>query len=111
VLLIRTAFEAGSLSEYIVRTWGYSASLAITSAAISLFLVEIWGISGPTFRLIRRRFMVLGDYLRRKFDLGDESEETQEAKPVPPDVHNVDRPPKPFRTTPPGKVRPEQSED
>ena len=110
MLLIWLALESGSLLEFIVRTWGYSASLAITSAATSLFLVELWGMIGPAFQLARRTLMVLGDYLRRKFNLGDKPKKTPEANPVPPDAHNVDRPPRPFRSTPPGNVKPEEAE-
>ncbi len=55
--------------------------------------------------------MVLGDYLRRRFNLTDKEKERRKAKPVPPDAHSVDRPPKAFHTPPPGKVRIEDKED
>ncbi len=55
--------------------------------------------------------MVLGEYIRKKFNLDEKKDESGHAKPVPQDAHRVDRPPRAFRSTPPGKVRIEDSEE
>jgi hypothetical protein len=76
-----------------------------------LVLVEGWGLTGATIKLVRRLLMVLGEYIRRKFNLDDKREEPGQTMPVPPDAHSVDRPPRAFHTPPPGKVRIEENEE
>lgn len=111
MLLARTASESYNLSEFVIRSTGYLAPLAVADAALSLVIVEVWGIIGATISLVRRLLMVLGEYIRKKFNLDEKKDESGHAKPVPQDAHRVDRPPRAFRSTPPGKVRIEDSEE
>lgn len=113
-LLVRAAFESDNLSDYAVKSWSYIAPLAITSAAMSLFLVEAWGFISFLGAAIRRLFMVLGEYLREKFNLHRKDREAKESSDVTTD-HSVDRPPRAFSSPPPGRVKPvenfEETED
>ena len=49
--------------------------------------------------------MVLGEYLREKFNLHRKDHGTKESSGITTD-HSVDRPPKAFSSPPPGRIKP-----
>ena len=121
LLWLSVSGKPGSLSDAI-ETWTKVAPLAIASAATSLILVEVWGsvsfVAGWLRKsfdsvgiLLRRSVMVLGEYLREKFNVPRKERRPKRPKHAVPYDHSLDRPPKAFQDSIPGKVKPNEAPD
>ena len=108
LLLVRAAYESKNLSDYAVNWWSYAAPLAIASAATSLVVVEIWGLASALCLLFGRSLMVLGEYLKDKFNLRRKDREPRPSSERPTQDLSADRPPQAFPTSPPGRIEPKE---
>jgi hypothetical protein len=109
---IKVAAEGAGATDYVVKAGGYLGPLALASAATALVIVETWEVIDALARLLGRYLMVLGAYLRRRFNLNDKKDERPvEQEPVQYD-HSANRPPEAFySSTPPGQVEVEDTEN
>ena len=109
---MKVAAEGAGATDSLVKAGGYLGPLALASAATALVLVETWEVADALVRLSWRYLMVLGAYLRRKFNLNDKKDEPPvQHEPVIHD-HSVTRAPKAFdSSTPPGQLEVEYTED
>ena len=95
-----------------MKSWGYAAPLAITSAAAALLLVEAWGLLNVLRFLIWENSMVLAAYLKEKFNLNRKDRDSKPTSNGGVHDHSMDRPPQPFADSPPGRViEPEMPEE